>query len=404
MLQKQNRTIKQIVTAVLIIIVMQATIINEANAKETSRTYQYNIASDNFYRRGGEAFDDGNSPSVPPNPYTGDTHSNLYSLVADSGGGLTRTIYPRIEKEDDQLIFIFIGLTYDNTKYHLLGPWRDIVLWSKWATELYGDLTGEKTGEPYVSKLNTTFYFLSDKPLESRGIIPDMPLVSTSGSYQFNWQEYSATKSNVLQVIKESIERTRYDTCIYFIFSGHGGITKDNHQYIVLKDNETLTDIELKGAFDSYGLTGDSDYTQNHDHLYFFFDCCYGGGMREVSEIYNQNSVAFFAACQDKETTESVNTQDFLGHTFANIGLRDGPEGMLTLAFIDQYRDRTNNNWKGYKTFINTYFEFCWSNSGNSPDLYDLISNFPLRDGTSITPVFIDGDPTAGHYFYPWWI
>ena len=105
---------------------MQATVINEANAKEITRTYQYNIVSNNFYRRGGEAFDD-NSPSLL-NFYTGGKHSNLYSLVADSGGGLTRTIYPRIEKEDDQLIFIFIGLTYDNTKYHLLGPWRDIVL------------------------------------------------------------------------------------------------------------------------------------------------------------------------------------------------------------------------------------------------------------------------------------
>ncbi|KAI0798194.1 peptidase C14, caspase domain-containing protein [Abortiporus biennis] len=136
------------------------------------------------------------------------------------------------------------------------------------------------------------------------------------------------TKSNLMRGIKWLVSGAKANDSLFFYFSGHGGLDRDDDSFILTSDDKTITCEELRDKL--------VDELPSGCRLNAVFDCCHAGNMLNLK--YHYTGVSDLK--DDVPDIDGESTQvDVICWSASpwNKGTRDGPmgKGYMSNAFTD---------------------------------------------------------------------
>lgn len=208
---------------------------------------------------------------------------------------------------------LLIGINYENTNFQLNGCINDISL-----IETY----------------------LKTKGFSDTTLITDKT-------------EIKPTKANILSSIEKFLTSSKDDDILYFHYSGHGSIIKDNNGDEIDGLDETIVSKDLILIKDDELISLIKQKLNKKATLFAVFDSCHSGTMLDLKYTFSENlsiddspkyddispNIIMISGCKDSQTS---------GEQF----IYDRVYGLLTWSINETLTKNKNLTWKSLYTSV----------------------------------------------------
>ena len=208
---------------------------------------------------------------------------------------------------------LLIGINYENTNFQLNGCINDISLIETYLkTKGFSDIT-----------------LITDKT------------------------EIKPTKSNILSSIEKFLTSSKEDDILYFHYSGHGSIVKDNNGDEVDGIDETIVSKDLILITDDELISLIRQKINKKTTLFAIIDSCHSGSMLDLKYTFSDNlsivenskyddissNIIMISGCKDSQTSE----ENYISNKVY---------GKLTWSINETLTKNKNLTWKSLYTSV----------------------------------------------------